>query len=173
MNAVPFSFFKADDTWALWTFLIVAAYVCILLEHKYKWASQISGAVLALIIGLVAANLRIIPTDASVWDAVWNFILPLSVTMLLFNADLRRILRESGRLFGIFNISAVTTVIGAFVAVILYHNFIPELNKAAGMMTGSYIGCLLYTSDAADDLLCVDLGGRRIIKKKKKKQTKK
>ena len=30
-----------------------------------------------------------------------------------------------------------------------------------------FIDCLLYTSDAADDLLCVDLGGRRIIKKKK------
>src|SRR5450756_1749326 len=30
-----------------------------------------------------------------------------------------------------------------------------------------YPHCLLYTSDAADDLLCVDLGGRRIIKKKK------
>src|SRR5450756_2699704 len=29
------------------------------------------------------------------------------------------------------------------------------------------LSCLLYTSDAADDLLCVDLGGRRIIKKKK------
>ena len=29
-----------------------------------------------------------------------------------------------------------------------------------------YYDCLLYTSDAADDLLCVDLGGRRIIKKK-------
>ena len=29
--------------------------------------------------------------------------------------------------------------------------------------------CLLYTSDAADDLLCVDLGGRSIIKQKKKK----
>src|SRR5659263_168509 len=27
----------------------------------------------------------------------------------------------------------------------------------------SEMGCLLYTSDAADDLLCVDLGGRRII----------
>src|SRR5450756_1732899 len=32
--------------------------------------------------------------------------------------------------------------------------------------------CLLYTSDAADDLLCVDLGGRRIIKKKKKVKAK-
>ena len=30
------------------------------------------------------------------------------------------------------------------------------------------ITCLLYTSDAADDLLCVDLGGRRILTKKKK-----
>ena len=26
--------------------------------------------------------------------------------------------------------------------------------------------CLLYTSDAADECSCVDLGGRRIIKKK-------
>ena len=33
--------------------------------------------------------------------------------------------------------------------------------------------CLLYTSDAADDLLCVDLGGRRIIKKKTQKKQKK
>ena len=32
--------------------------------------------------------------------------------------------------------------------------------------TYKHWGCLLYTSDAADDLLCVDLGGRRIIKKK-------
>mgnify|MGYP007112062395 CR=1 FL=1 len=31
--------------------------------------------------------------------------------------------------------------------------------------------CLLYTSDAADDLLCVDLGGRRIIKKKNESHT--
>ena len=28
-----------------------------------------------------------------------------------------------------------------------------------------FMSCLLYTSDAADDLLCVDLGGRRILKK--------
>ena len=28
-----------------------------------------------------------------------------------------------------------------------------------------YLHCLLYTSDAADDMQCVDLGGRRIIKK--------
>ena len=31
--------------------------------------------------------------------------------------------------------------------------------------------CLLYTSDAADDLPCVDLGGRRIIQKKHQHRT--
>src|SRR5680860_765795 len=34
------------------------------------------------------------------------------------------------------------------------------------VICGERATCLLYTSDAADDLLCVDLGGRRIIKKK-------
>ncbi len=33
---------------------------------------------------------------------------------------------------------------------------------------GKYCTGLLYTSDAADDTPCVDLGGRRFIKKKKK-----
>src|SRR5665811_2590843 len=33
-----------------------------------------------------------------------------------------------------------------------------------------FTDCLLYTSDAADDLTRVDLGGRRIIKKKKIRQ---
>ena len=31
-------------------------------------------------------------------------------------------------------------------------------------------GCLLYTSDAADERSSVDLGGRRIIKKKKQRE---
>ncbi|MCY7416869.1 hypothetical protein LKL48_16395, partial [Listeria monocytogenes] len=34
------------------------------------------------------------------------------------------------------------------------------------------VACLLYTSDAADDLTRLDLGGRRIIQKKKKKKYK-
>ena len=37
---------------------------------------------------------------------------------------------------------------------------IKNFNKLAKVLL-----CLLYTSDAADDMQCVDLGGRRIIKK--------
>ena len=35
--------------------------------------------------------------------------------------------------------------------------------RQLGPSIGHPKSCLLYTSDAADDLLCVDLGGRRII----------
>ena len=42
---------------------------------------------------------------------------------------------------------------------------------ASGPVTVQEDLCLLYTSDAADDLLCVDLGGRRSIKKKNKTKT--
>ena len=47
--------------------------------------------------------------------------------------------------------------------------------RARGVVCGSSArsgACLLYTSDAADELLCVDLGGRLIIKTKKTTHTK-
>src|SRR5450756_2361019 len=37
-----------------------------------------------------------------------------------------------------------------------------EFGKVERSYGDGVIVCLLYTSDAADDLLCVDLGGRRI-----------
>ena len=41
----------------------------------------------------------------------------------------------------------------------------PILDEIADEYEGRITICLLYTSDAADDSLRVDLGGRRIIKK--------
>ena len=41
-----------------------------------------------------------------------------------------------------------------------------ETGRGEHINSGYYLICLLYTSDAADDSLRVDLGGRRIIKKK-------
>ena len=52
---------------------------------------------------------------------------------------------------------------------VLLREFAQALPRAAWRVVERGVesrSCLLYTSDAADDLLCVDLGGRRIIKKK-------
>ena len=54
--------------------------------------------------------------------------------------------------------------IGVFNEVVQVEN---KMENSIKEMTNSLLlSCLLYTSDAADDTPCVDLGGRRIIKKK-------
>src|SRR5450756_1651925 len=62
--------------------------------------------------------------------------------------------------------AAQATADNCFAAAALF----TEIAADEGGHAAAYTVCLLYTSDAADDLLCVDLGGRRIIKKKKKKK---
>ena len=42
----------------------------------------------------------------------------------------------------------------------------PQLEPSASHGVTTLVTCPLYTSDAADALTCVDLGGRRLIKKK-------
>ncbi|GAB5857442.1 hypothetical protein JMUB7542_27760 [Staphylococcus aureus] len=45
-------------------------------------------------------------------------------------------------------------------------DFLAEQSDVIARFSGGNNACLLYTSDAADEGLGVDLGGRRIIKKK-------
>jgi uncharacterized membrane protein len=134
------SFIKPDDTWALWAILVGWAAVSIYLEQTYKWASKVSGAIIALLGALILANLKIIPTESPVYDTVWGYVVPLAVPLLLYKADLRRIWRESGRTFLAFNISAVGTILGAILAVLILKGVVSEVHKVAGIMTGSYIG---------------------------------
>ncbi|MCU9614498.1 DUF819 family protein [Caldibacillus lycopersici] len=134
------SLIKPEDTWLLWAFLVGWAALSIFLEQKYKWAAKISGAVIALIGALILANINIIPTAAPAYDAVWSYVVPLAIPLLLFQANLKKIWNESGRLLLLFLISSVGTVIGVYLAFIALKDTIPFLDKIGAMMTGSYIG---------------------------------
>lgn len=51
---------QADDHLALWTFILVAATSAIVIEQRFKWASKVPGAVIALLIAIAASNLSLI-----------------------------------------------------------------------------------------------------------------
>ena len=130
-----------DDTWALLALLCASVALAIWLEQTYNWASKISGAIIALIIALVASNFSIIPTSCVLYDdIIWGYAVPLGIPLLLLQCNMKKIWRETGRMMVIFLIGSAGTVAGAFIAYALLHKYIPELAGVAAMMTGSYIG---------------------------------
>ncbi|MFC0300917.1 DUF819 domain-containing protein [Virgibacillus soli] len=131
---------QADETWILLAFLAGWAAISIVLEQRYKWAARISGAIIALVGALILSNLKIIPTEAPAYDIVWGYVIPLAIPLLLFQANLKKIWNESGRLLFIFLISSIGTVVGVYIAFFVLKHSIPQLYKIAAMMTGSYIG---------------------------------
>ncbi|RIL37012.1 DUF819 domain-containing protein [Staphylococcus equorum] len=129
-----------DDTWMLWAIIIVWATISLFLEQRYKWASTISGAIIALVGAMLLSNFKVIPTSSPVYDTVWDFIVPLSIPLLLFSSNILKIWKESRRLLFIFMIASVGTMIGTVVAFLTLNQWIPYLSKIGAMMTGSYIG---------------------------------
>ncbi|MBY6051797.1 DUF819 domain-containing protein [Cytobacillus firmus] len=134
------SLIKADDYVTLWGIIVVWASASIYLEQRYALAAKISGAIIALIGAIILSNTGIIPTASPVYDAVWTFIIPLAIPLLLFHVNIKRIWQESGRLLIIFLISSMGTVAGVIISFFLLNDHIPVLDKLGAMLSASYIG---------------------------------
>ncbi|KAF8044051.1 hypothetical protein BT93_A2124 [Corymbia citriodora subsp. variegata] len=59
---------------------------------------MVSAALVSTLIGLTASNVGIIPCEAPAYSTVLEFLLPLTIPLLLFRADLRRVFRSTGKL---------------------------------------------------------------------------
>lgn len=135
------SLIKPDNTLVLLAILCVIAAVSIYLEQTYSWAGKVTGCILALAFTMVLSNFRIIPAyDTVAYDLVWSWVVPIAIPMLLFKADLRKVWKESGKVLGIYLLSGLGTIIGAFIAFFLLQKAIPELYKLSAMMVGTYTG---------------------------------
>ncbi|HEX2747324.1 MAG TPA: DUF819 family protein [Verrucomicrobiales bacterium] len=129
-----------DDTWTLLALIVSGTAASIWLERRYRWAEKLSGPVIALLIAMILSNTGIMPADAPAYDFVGGWLVPLALPLLLFRANIVRIARKTGKLLIAFNLAAVGTMIGAVAGFFLLKDHIPEPDKAAGVMTASYIG---------------------------------
>jgi len=107
--------------------------------ERFPWGRKYSGVMLLMTAAIVLANLRIIPTSAPTYDVVWNYLVPIAIPLLLFQADLKRIVRESGPTLVAFAIGSAAVVAGTFVGVSLL-DLGPDEAELAGIFTGTYIG---------------------------------
>ncbi len=128
----------ADAHWALWAVLLAVAAFGLWAE-KTRWGARLSAVVLAILGTFVLSNLGIIPTAAPVYDVVWAYLVPLAIPLLLFKADLRRILREAGPTLLAFMAGGVGTVLGTVLAFHLVP-LGPEGWKLAAIFCATYVG---------------------------------
>ena len=137
---MPSTLISPTDTWLLWALMIAGVAACIYLEQHFKWAARTSGPVLALIGGMLLSNSKLMPTEAVAYDLVEVYLVPLAIPLLLFRANVVRIIRESGSMFACFHVATLGTVIGAFVAAFLFRGTFPQVPEVTGIMTASYVG---------------------------------
>jgi|YelNatPaOPRAMG01_1025707.scaffolds.fasta_scaffold00418_6 uncharacterized membrane protein len=133
---------QPTDHAALWALMTAGTGVAIWLEQRYRWAARLSGPVLALLLAMLLANCRLMPTAAPAYDLTSQWLVPLAIPLLLIRANLRDIVRTSGRLFVVFHLSSLGTVLGTLLAVRVLSGAVArtDLHQAAGLMAASYTG---------------------------------
>jgi uncharacterized membrane protein len=162
------SLISAEHHWALLAVLLSAAAFGLWAERT-RWGSRLSGAVIAIGATFVLSNLRIIPVSAPAYDVVWSYFVPLAIPLLLFRANLQRILKEAGPTLLAFVAGGVGTVLGTLLAFQIVP-LGPEGYKLAGIFCATYIGGgmnYVATSQAVDlqsgDLLTAGIAADNLV----------
>lgn len=102
-------------TWTVWGGLLGAASAG-LWSERTRLGRELSGPLVATLAGLVLTSVGALPASHPAYAAVNGRLLPLAVPLLLFGADLRRVLSAAGRLLPAFVVGAVGTVVATIAA---------------------------------------------------------
>ena len=95
---VPPPLVSASDHWGNWTFLLSTAALGIWSEKRTPVGKALSGALVSVLLGLAASSAGVVAADTPAYRVVLEYLLPLAIPLLLFRADLRRVLRSTGAL---------------------------------------------------------------------------
>lgn len=149
-----------QSEWGIWAALTCAGAAALHMERS-KLFSKFNAPLLATILGLLLSNLGIVPSHAPQTHRVINgYLLPLAVPLLLFSANLSKVL-QTGRLLMSFSCASLATVIGSFLAcaTIPLHTMGPDSHNIAAALTARHIGgSINYV--AVTELLGVTAGAR-------------
>ena len=137
------SVISPDNNLAIWAVLMASSAFGVYAEKK-GWIKNIAGVMYTMIITAVLALIHFIPYASGsekvpVYDFVYNYITPMAIPLLLFSANIVKIIKESGRLIAIYLIGAAGIVIGAIITFFIVH-LGPETFKVAGVFIATFVG---------------------------------
>lgn len=132
------SLIQPEQIWVLGTVVLTIAAFGLWAETT-NWGLKISGAVLTILTALFLSNIGFIPLKSPVYDAIWTYALPFSIPLLLYQADIKRIIREAGKTLLGFLFGAIGTIVGAIGGFFIFP-LGEHAAKLAASFTAAYIG---------------------------------
>jgi uncharacterized membrane protein len=133
------SLISADNHLGIMAALFVIAGLGFLGERT-RIGSHLTGAVIAILGAIAASNLRLIPHSAPAYGFVFSYIVPVLIPLFLFQADLKRLVFETGRTTAAFLLATVGTVAGVTLAVLLLD--LGHLAEGAGLPAAQREGAI-------------------------------
>lgn len=162
------SLIQPERDFTLWAVLFLAAAIGFWAERT-RWGAKLSGAVVTILVTFILSNLRIIPVSSPTYDVVWSDLVPLAIPLLLFRADLWRIVQETGPILVAYLLGIIGTVIGTIGAYYLLPLGEDDW-QWAGVFCATYVGGamnFLPTAEAfglhSEDLLSAGVAANNLV----------
>lgn len=95
--------------------VLVIVAVAIILEQRFKWASFVGSFFICIMGGFILSNLNVIPHSSPAFGAIDGIILLVALPMFLYKADIKAIIKQSGKLFGLFHVAAIGSLVASII----------------------------------------------------------
>ena len=135
---------SANDNLLLFGILLGTAAFGIWSEYK-KWFGKVSGILVTMVLMSVFSMTGIVPVasgsnvEVPVYNLIFSYFIPLAIPLLLFGSNIRRMVREGGRLLVAYIIGAAGVVLGCLLAYWLI-DLGPDASSTAGVIAATLIG---------------------------------
>ena len=111
------------------------------LDYRFPALGKVGASMLAIVFGAMLSNAGLVPAESPVYAAVLGPVTSVSIAWLLLSVNLRDLKKAGPRMTGAFVVAVVGTMLGAFVAAILYQErFADDTWRIAGALVGTYSG---------------------------------
>lgn len=120
-------------------FLIVA--FARVLEERFAFIKKISSAVVCTLLGILLANIGVIPHSSDVGRGVFEYAIPYSIVLVILSSRLGDLKRAGLPLVLSFLLAGLGSFVGAIVASLIFVGRLgPETWKLGGIFAGAFWG---------------------------------
>lgn len=112
-----------------------------MLEARFQLARRIGAVMILITLGLLLANLGLVPHESAVYDHTFRYVIPISIALLLLRVRLVELKSIDRRMVLLFLIGAAGTCLGSLATFWFFGSRLgAEAWKLSAQLTASYIG---------------------------------